>query len=461
MSDNIDRSLFGDDLFGSQIIPEYRGKAGALAKAFVMPPFTVLDARSGAWQERKRAWISLGIRSELGRGDVMPSGKNSIYSGESDWAGDRGPNKLPTCTAAPGGSLMPAMNAKRVDGSFQRGDGAGRPLDEPRAHDHDETQVDLFADTAHLAPPPDSDARFGTTDNHTSRQPGDLTFSIGCHPYLPHAVTYQGQDRLNEIMGTEVGKTGTSIFDPVLCELMYRWFCPPSGWVLDPFAGGSVRGIVAAILGRHYVGVDLSERQCQANADQAELLLTTLDGDGKPEWVVGDSTQVDQLATGLYDFVFSCPPYGDLERYSEDPTDISTMSHEQFLLAYQTIICAAVRLLKPNRFAAFVVGDFRDRQGFYRNFPGRTVEAFVAAGARYYNEAVLLTSVGSLPIRVSAQFPAGRKLGKGHQNVLVFCKGDPKKAAQACQGPDKVGPKESDSLIELHEKDTVSNNDET
>lgn len=46
--------------------------------------------------------------------------------------------------------------------------------------------------------------------------------------------------------------SGTSIFDPVLCELAYRWFCPPGGSILDPFAGGSVRGIVAGILGREY-----------------------------------------------------------------------------------------------------------------------------------------------------------------------------------------------------------------
>jgi DNA modification methylase len=43
--------------------------------------------------------------------------------------------------------------------------------------------------------------------------------------------------------------TGTSIFDPVLCELMDRWFCPENGLILDPFAGGSVRGIVANKLG--------------------------------------------------------------------------------------------------------------------------------------------------------------------------------------------------------------------
>lgn len=40
---------------------------GILAKKFGVPPFSVLDARQGYWQERKRAWMGLGIQSELGR----------------------------------------------------------------------------------------------------------------------------------------------------------------------------------------------------------------------------------------------------------------------------------------------------------------------------------------------------------------------------------------------------------
>ena len=52
-----------------------------------------------------------------------------------------------------------------------------------------------------------------------------------------------------------------SVFDPVLCEVMYDWFSPKDGKVLDPFAGGSVRGIVAEELGRSYTGIDISEEQ--------------------------------------------------------------------------------------------------------------------------------------------------------------------------------------------------------
>ena len=145
----------------------------------------------------------------------------------------------------------------------------------------------------------------------------------------------------------EVASTGTSIFDPVLCEIAYRWFCPPGGAVLDPFAGGSVRGIVASKLGRPYIGIDLRAEQIDANRAQAEHIC----GDPMPEWVCGDSREViPALAeSGIapqFDFVFSCPPYADLEVYSDDPRDLSTLDYDEFRAAYANIIAGACALLK-------------------------------------------------------------------------------------------------------------------
>ena len=42
---------------------------GNLRDDFILPPFSVIDSRTGWWQKRRRAWIELGIQSELGRGD--------------------------------------------------------------------------------------------------------------------------------------------------------------------------------------------------------------------------------------------------------------------------------------------------------------------------------------------------------------------------------------------------------
>jgi len=256
-----------------------------------------------------------------------------------------------------------------------------------------------------------------------------------------HKAHTSATDTLMALAGGESPshQSGTSIFDPVLCELVYRWFCPPQGLVLDPFAGGSVRGIVAAKCGRQYCGIDLSAPQLAANRAQALAICP----DALPEWIQGDSRSLATLCQGLEaDLLFSCPPYADLERYSDDPADLSTMGYADFLAAYQTIIAQAVVLLKPDRFACFVVGDVRDKHGWYSKLPWYTIEAFEAAGARLYNEAVLLTAIGSLPLRVGKQFVVGRKLGKTHQNVLIFCKGDPRRATEAC------GPVTLDALDE-------------
>jgi hypothetical protein len=106
--------------------------------------------------------------------------------------------------------------------------------------------------------------------------------------------------------------TGTSIFDPVLAELVYRWFCPPGGAILDPFAGGSVRGIVAHKLGRRYTGIDLSARQLAANEAQADGILA--EHEGRPSWITGDSRSMGDLLpeSAAFDFVFSCPPWAAL-----------------------------------------------------------------------------------------------------------------------------------------------------
>ncbi len=221
--------------------------------------------------------------------------------------------------------------------------------------------------------------------------------------------------------------SGTSIFDPVLCELMYRWFVPVNGMILDPFAGGSVRGIVAHKLGFKYTGIDLRAEQVAANIEQASKITPS----NLPTWMTGDSDEVlDTISGSKFDFLFSCPPYGDLEVYSDDPADLSTMDYIKFKLSYRSIIAKACGHLCDDAFACFVVGDFREKKtGNYQNFVGDTIQAFLDAGLKLYNEAILVNAIGSLPIRAGRQFLAGRKLGKCHQNVLVFVKGDGKKAA--------------------------------
>lgn len=278
-----------------------------LSDRFIIPPFSVLDTKQGAWQQRKNYWLSLGIKSELGR----DAGSNASIE------------------------------------------------------------------------------------------------------------TFKGK-KYSDILSEQ-----TSIFDPVLCELSYHWFNVPNGNILDPFAGGSVRGIVASKLGFNYLGNDLRKEQIEANRANAKEVLG--DDEIYPTWTDGDSLNIDKLAKGYEaDMIFSCPPYADLEKYSDLKEDISNMPYDDFIKIYSEIIKKSCDKLKQNRFAVFVVGDVRDKKGFYQNFVSDTISAFIDCGVFLYNEMILATQIGNTSLTTSRNFPIGRKVGKVHQNVLVFFKGDPK-----------------------------------
>jgi len=123
-----------------------------------------------------------------------------------------------------------------------------------------------------------------------------------------------------------------------------------------------------------------------------------------------------------FDMVFSCPPYADLEVYSDLPGDISNKDYKDFMAIYTEIIQKSVALLKTGGYAVFVVGDMRDKKGFYRDFVSDTKRAFIAAGAGLYNDAVLLQPLGTAMLRAAKIFEAGGKLTKVHENVLIFKK---------------------------------------
>jgi DNA modification methylase len=213
--------------------------------------------------------------------------------------------------------------------------------------------------------------------------------------------------------------SGISIFDPSLCELMYHWFCPENGTILDPFAGGSVRGIVANYLGYNYTGIDIREEQILSNYEQGKEIC----GDRCPKWICNDSNLELDLFDCSFDMVFSCPPYADLEVYSDLPGDISNKTYPVFLKLYESIINKSCKLLKRGGYAVFVVGDVRDKKtGYYLDFISDTKKAFINSGVGLYNEAVSLQPLGTAMLRAGKVFTAGSKLTKVHQNILIFKK---------------------------------------
>jgi hypothetical protein len=298
-------TLFGDD--GDYIAD--------LFDRFIMPPYSVLDRKQGSWIRRKKQWLALGIKSELGRSE------NLIWAPVGD---------------------NPSDMVQRMRGVVE----------------------------------------------------------------------------------------GTSVFDPVIVELAVRWYSAPGGTVLDPFAGGSVRGIVTSLLSRKYYGIDLRGDQVLANREQVSIGSSEF----PPFWVIGDSEKVlDAAEPESVDLIFTCPPYFDLEVYSDDPDDLSNMDWSDFLASYYSIIDKSAKALKDDRFAVWIIGEVRDKKGFIRGLIPETIQAFKAAGLNYYNNGITLDPQATAALRANRFFSSGRKLVTVHQHFMVFVKGDPKRATDYCK----------------------------
>ncbi len=178
-------------------------------------------------------------------------------------------------------------------------------------------------------------------------------------------------------------------------------------------------------LGIAYTGIDLRSEQIDANYKNAREIGVNLD---KINWICDDSSNVDDyIDDESADLIFACPPYFDLEVYSDNEKDISNMSYDEFCSMYTKILQKFANKLKSNRFAIVTISDVRDKKGFYRDLTGVTKQAFSECGIMFYNDIILINSFGSGVFRARRQMNSGRKVIRSHQNVLVFYKGNPKK----------------------------------
>jgi hypothetical protein len=216
----------------------------------------------------------------------------------------------------------------------------------------------------------------------------------------------------------ETMKSGTSILDPVLSEVILKWFTPnDTSFCFDCFAGDTVFGFVAGTLGHTFMGIELRQEQVDFNNERTDGMDCV--------YICDDWRNVAKhIEGGSQDLLFSCPPYYDLEVYSENPNDASNQqTYKEFYQILDDAFTDAIKCLKENRFAVIVVGDIRDKKGAYYNFPNDIIQTFTRNGMVLYNNIKLLTPLGTAQIRAS-KYMKSRKVAHVYQDVLVFYKGD-------------------------------------
>jgi hypothetical protein len=240
--------------------------------------------------------------------------------------------------------------------------------------------------------------------------------------YWKEIINDNGESRENTLangsMMAEMNN-GVSILDPVLAEITNKWFGLEKCNTFDCFAGDTVFGYVSSYLGNKFTGIELRKEQADLNNSRVKGF--------NANYICDDGRNVlNYIEENSQDLLFSCPPYFDLEVYSDLENDASNQdTYEEFIEIIEDAFSKAVKCLKENRFAVITVGDVRDKDGFYYNFIDDIKRIFIKNGMKLYNELILIESIGTLPQRVG-RFMEHRKIGKCHQNVLVFYKGNTK-----------------------------------
>lgn len=235
--------------------------------------------------------------------------------------------------------------------------------------------------------------------------------------------------RMDRYNGSSGNTNGTSAFSPVLCEIMYKWFCAPESKIFDPYAGGIIRGAMATILGHDYIGIDINDQQCKSNREEYKKLKDKFDMAGNVSWLHYDSNKFDEINGDMkYDMVFTCPPYYNLEKYSDNPNDLSNATtYSEFLKRYLHILEICYNVLEDDSFCVYVVSDVRDKKTTeYYGLVADTIKSAQKVGFKFYNEIILYNDTGNLAIVSGDYLNKARKVGRQHQNVLVFYKGNPK-----------------------------------
>lgn len=224
-------------------------------------------------------------------------------------------------------------------------------------------------------------------------------------------------DDVKEREASKVLAQGTSLFDPVLAEIVMRWFCPPGGCILDPFGGEQTKGIVAGVLGLTYRGCEIRPEQVALNSEACKDYPNV-------HYDCGDSNNIAEIVKERgFDLCFTSPPYYDLEVYSKE--DMSALgTYEEFMAQYENIFRQCVGMLADGAFLVVKIGEIRNKQtGAYRNFVGDNISLFMRLGLTYYNEIIMVETGASTALRAS-RYMDSRKVAKMHQNILVFYKGN-------------------------------------
>ncbi len=173
-------------------------------------------------------------------------------------------------------------------------------------------------------------------------------------------------------------------WSPYIPRNLITRYTEPGDLVLDQMVGSGATLVECKLLGRAGIGVDINLDATMVARDRLYFSYTRpLDSspECEIETYVGDCRVLDCVPDGSVDLIATHPPYAGIIRYSGRrlPGDLSSLGLAEYLIEMRVAAKESLRVLKPGRHCAILVGDTRKRL-HYVPIAHRLLQVFLDVG---------------------------------------------------------------------------------
>jgi len=211
-----------------------------------------------------------------------------------------------------------------------------------------------------------------------------------------------------------------SEFNPTVAENIINFWSEEDDIILDPFAGRT-RCFISTIKNRKYIGLEISEEVCK----KINPLIESKEISNcryPPYYYNADSFNIDLLELPMADFIFSCPPYFNLEKYESCEGQLSDIKdYKEFLERYKQIMKKSIDLLKKDKYLCLVVGDFRIKKKYY-TFHCDNIRIMQELGMKLHDVIAIQSVTFDIANKRFGSFKKYKFTSKIHEYLLVFKK---------------------------------------
>jgi hypothetical protein len=264
----------------------------------------------------------------------------------------------------------------------------------------------------------------------------EIDYSLPLTQELKKLIGDEGEARQGAFMnggGVYGGQIKQTVFNPQIATWVINMFCPDNAMVYDPFAGGGTRAIISAAKGHRYIGLEIRQAEVDATRARIERLgyksqAAVIQGDARfpPPWIA--------------DFLFTCPPYFDLEQYGGPIGDLSMIDvYPLFVWELGRAIRSSFDILTPGSKSVWVVGLHRDKNGYLLDIPGDVVRKHQECGFKYVDSVIIYHKNTGSKQRLGNFEKGKRRLIRTHEYALIFEKPLATKESSVVGSPELEG----------------------